>query len=38
MQTQTDQQAEGEPAGALEGAILREHVAPVFEQAIVGFQ
>src|SRR4051812_5819562 len=38
MQTQTDQQAEGEPAGAAKGTLLREHFAPVLQQAIVGFQ
>src|SRR6266481_4862481 len=38
MQTQTNQQTEREPAGAPEGAFLGEHVAPVLEQAIVGFQ
>src|ERR1700719_1464514 len=38
MQTQTHQQTQGEPAGTLEGAVLREDFAPVLEQAIVGFQ
>src|ERR1035441_4052160 len=38
MQAQADQQAEREPAGAREGALLRENLAPVLEQAIVGFQ
>ena len=38
MQTQADQQTEREPAGALEGAVLRKHFAPVLEQAIVSFQ
>ena len=38
MQTQTDQQAERKAAGAIEGALLRKHFAPVLEQAIVGFQ
>src|SRR5712671_5662399 len=38
MQTQTDQQAEREPAGALEGALLQEHFAPVLQQVIVGIE